>query len=746
MDTQEIVEGLVTEIIFSNEENGYTVCETETEDGDIVLVGVLPGLHPGENIKAAGQWKVHPTYGEQFQVESFEKTIPQTVQAIEKYLASGVIKGIGPALAKRIVKHFKEKTLEIIEEESERLEEIKGISLEKAQSIGAIFHNQRELRRAVLFLQDYGITPAYALRIYKKYRENTVEIIQINPYRLAEDIIGIGFKKADQIAETVGIDRESPHRVMSGIQYILNQSAGNGHAYLPKEKLLEETVKLLNIPEEIMENALLELQMNKQIFQERKDEEIRVYGAPFYYGEINVAKQILELAGTKETQEEAALEKIIESVQKEIKIELAQCQREAVKEAFSEGVLIITGGPGTGKTTTINTIITLLEQQELSVLLAAPTGRAAKRMTEATGREALTIHRLLEVNYLKEDGSNQMFGRNEENPLETDVLIIDEMSMVDILLMNSLLKAVVPGTRLILVGDVDQLPSVGPGNVLRDLINSGVLKVVRLTEIFRQAQQSAIVMNAHEINKGRYPVLNDKKKDFFFIKRALQKDVLDTLVELIKFRLPKFAKCSAVESIQVLSPMRKGPLGVYHINERLQEELNPKRKDKKERVFPNGLFRVGDKVMQIKNNYNIVWKVYNQYQYPLDEGVGIFNGDFGVIQDIDERLEKVVVKFDDCKVVEYDYSMVEELELAYAVTIHKSQGSEFPIVILPIHSGPPMLMNRNLLYTAVTRAKQYVVMVGLESMVRKMVDNKREVNRYSSLEDRLKQYQNLFTI
>lgn len=733
------LEGLITEIVYYNEDNGYTVCEIEEEDNKMIGVGTLPGIHPGEYIKALGYWKVHNIYGEQFIIETYEKKEPETATSIEKYLASGIVKGIGPALAKRIVTKFKEKTLHIIESQPEVLAKVKGISETKAQQIGQLFHEQQELRRTVMFLQDYGITAAAALKIFKRYKEQTIDIVKGNPYRLAEEVQGIGFKKADHIAQTMGVAANSQHRIKAGIRFALRQASTTGHTYLPKSMLKERVNALLAIDIEVIENALLEMQMAEKIYYENREGVERIYLRNFYRAELAVAKKLLELgAFVDEESVDEGLEKMINKIEKENKIELAEQQKMALREAEKNGLLIVTGGPGTGKTTTINSIISLLEMQGHSILLAAPTGRAAKRMTEATDREALTIHRLLEINGFREDGNNQMFNRNEENPLETDVLIVDEVSMVDITLMRSLLNAIVPGTKLLLVGDVDQLPSVGPGNVLRDIIKSDEVPVVRLTEIFRQAGESAIITNAHRINTGQYPELNLKDKDFFFMRRGVQDEVIGTMIDLIKNRLPKFAKCSPLEDIQVLTPMRKTPLGVDNLNIVLQEALNPPSKSKKEKEYRETLFRVGDKVMQIKNNYNISWKIYNKYDYPINEGVGVYNGDMGRIKEIDTRHEQVVVQFDDKKVVEYEYSNLDELQLAYAVTIHKSQGSEYPIVILPLHSGPPMLLSRNLLYTAVTRSKRYVVTVGLEETIKRMVDNDREIKRFSSLEDRLK--------
>jgi len=744
MDEPIIIEGVVDDIIFHNEANGYTVCSINFEEDEIVCVGILlESIHPGENIKIIGSWVNHPIYGKQLQIESYEKLMPKTENEIERYLSSGIIKGIGPTLAKRIVKKFGLDTFRIIEEEWERLEEVKGISRQKALQIGELFHEQRELKRIALFLQDYDISPSYALKIYKQYGEATIDIIKNNPYQLAEDILGIGFKMADKIGRTMGIDEASPHRIKAGIKYILNLYGNNGHTYVPRDKLLNTACELLEIEKEFIENGLLELQILKEIHQEKLGDMEAVYLSAFYFKEINVARRLIDLSYTRKEVDIAEIEGRIDKLENEKGIQLAKEQKEAIKQAMCEGLLIITGGPGTGKTTTINIIIQLLEEEGMEVLLAAPTGRAAKRMTEATGKEAATIHRLLEISFIEEDNKKQVFERNEERPLEADVVIIDEMSMVDILLMDSLLKAIAPGTRLICVGDADQLPSVGPGNVLKDMIRSQTIKVVHLTEIFRQAEESAIIMNAHKINQGEYPLLNEKEKDFFFIKRSVQDEVIETIKELIIKRISSFKNCNPLKDIQVLTPMRKGPLGAINLNVILQKALNPPSKKKKEKSYGTNTFREGDKIMQIRNNYNLPWKIYNERGIIIDEGVGIFNGDGGIITAIDEEAQTLTVLFDDMKTVEYDFSQLDELELAYAVTIHKSQGSEYPIVIIPIHSGPPMLMNRNLLYTAVTRAKELVVIVGLTSMLYRMVDNNREIDRYSSLSYRLEKIKNL---
>lgn len=745
MDEQIVFETTVEDIIFQNKENGYTVCVVEHEGEELSCVGEMAGIYVGEEVKIVGTWSTHPIYGRQVKVELIERSMPKTVQGMEKYLASGVIKGIGARTAKKIVKHFGLDTFRIIEEEPLVLAQINGISEKKAQEIGEVFHAQYELRKAMLFLQDYGITPTYAIKIYQHYKDRTTEVVKNTPYRLVEDIYGIGFRKADEIAAQVGIAREDPHRIRTGILYLLTNNSNNGHTYMPRNVLVEESIKLL-LPETyqehlrmqsfenpLVENALIELSMNKQIIIKNYDNETCVFLAYLYHSEQAVARKLLDLASLYEKDPAIDVEKELAKTQKDLKIELVEEQKEAVRHTLTHGVTVITGGPGTGKTTTINAILHMLEKAGEDVLLAAPTGRAAKRMSEATGMEAQTIHRLLEIGYMREDTNKQMFNRNEDNPLEADVIIVDEMSMVDITLMHALLKAVVEGQRLILIGDADQLPSVGAGNVLKDIIKSGRIPVVRLIQIFRQASKSAIVMNAHRINKGEYPIANEKGTDFFMMKRSIQEEVRQTIIELIMERLPKYQGFDSIKDIQILAPMRKGVLGVNELNKSLQAVLNPHHDLKPEKEYRGTLFRTGDKVMQIKNNYNTPWKILGKTGMSIDEGTGVFNGDCGIITAIKEDEELLVVTFDDGKVVEYEFNQLDELELAYAVTIHKSQGSEYPVVILPIHSGPPMLLSRNLLYTAVTRAKKMVVCVGLVETIQRMVDNNREIQRYSSL-------------
>jgi exodeoxyribonuclease V alpha subunit len=734
------LEGTVESLIYQNPDNGFTVFTLacpEPEETLTTCVGSLPYLNVGERIKVKGAYVNNPRYGLQLSVDSFEKMIPNTLEGIEKYLGSGVIKGIGEKTARRIVKRFGAETFEIMADTPQRLAEIKGITPEKALTMGEAFHAQAELRRAMFFLQDYGVSPIYALKIYKQYREATEDVVKANPYCLADDIAGIGFKTADAIAGRVGIPLDSPFRLMAGLRYVLRQASSGGHVYLPKDVLIRDASEILQAPEELTANALAALLMENKVCQEINGDETAVYLQPFHRAETYVAQKLLTLADNV-LHKSASVYAEIAALEAKNGIRLADKQKEAAAEAIASGVLVITGGPGTGKTTAIKTIIQIMRKDRFTIELAAPTGRAAKRMSEATGMEAKTIHRLLEVSYMSDDAHTQKFQRNEDRPLQTDVVIIDESSMVDILLMHSLLKAIAPGTRLILVGDVDQLPSVGPGHVLRDVIDSGCLNVVRLTEIFRQAQESAIIMNAHRINRGEYPILNEKNKDFFFVKREAAESVVSTIIDLILRRLPGFIDLDKIQDIQVLTPMRKSNLGVTSLNQALQDRLNPPSPEKKEKEFRTTTFREGDKVMQIRNNYSLGWQISNEWGAPMEEGAGVFNGDEGVIRAINDEEEFMTVCFDDRRTVHYDFAQLEELELSYAITIHKSQGSEYKAVIIPIYSGPPMLLTKNLLYTAVTRAKELAVIVGLPEMLYRMVDNHREVNRYTSLADRIR--------
>ena len=746
LDEMERIAGYVNECIFENEDTGYKVLEVESDDGLqlMTVVGIMPDLQVGERIEAHGRWKEHNTYGEQFEVNSFSRALPQDKDAMERYLGSGAIKGIGAALAHRIVEKFGDNTFHIIESEPERLAEVKGISNAKACEIGEQFAAQSAAREAMVFLQGFGLTPNMSMRIYKEFGRKTVSVLSQNPYILAERVQGIGFRRADEIARQMGIPEEAPGRIRGAIRFALQNAAGEGHTYLPLDRLEDEVFNLIGISGIMVDNALTESVMEGQLVHKRELEEERVYLKSFYTAEAGVARRLTELLQQPQPIAEEQYKLRMKQIEKDQKIELSDEQREAVLAALSEGVLIITGGPGTGKTTIINVLLELLEQDHKKFMLAAPTGRAAKRMTEATGREAKTIHRLLEIQFGIADSGKQIFQRNEEHPLETDVVILDEVSMIDVTLMNHLLKAIVPGTRLILAGDKDQLPSVGAGNVLKDMIQSEAITVKKLTKIYRQAAMSDIVVGAHMINQGQYPVFNQKDTDLFLMKRKVKEDVIRTMVEVILQRMPKFAGCSPVDDIQVLTPMKRGLLGVENLNPRLQEALNPKSSKKAEMEFRDMVFREGDKVMQIKNNYSMTWKVLNRYGYPLEEGEGVFNGDVGRIKQINTKTRIVTVLFDDKRQVEYDYAALEELELAYAITIHKSQGTESPIIVLPLHSGPEILFSRNLLYTAVTRAKRYVVVIGDEAMVRRMVDNDRQMVRYSSLEARLREITKMF--
>ncbi len=734
----EVIEGYIGHIVFRNDENGYTVLSLQVDQEEVTCVGSFPFISEGELIRALGSYTDHAVYGQQFQVESYEIKDPEGMLSVERYLSSGAIKGIGASLAARIVKKFKEDTFRIIEEEPERLSEIKGISDRMSRDIYRQFEEKRDMRSAMLFLQQYNITGNLAVKIFSEYGKRMYDILKENPYRLAEDISGIGFKTADDIAKRMGIGQTSEYRMKAGILYVLLQASGEGHVYLPETELRARSGALLYAPEDAIQRQIMELTLEKKIIiKETKDEKL-IYSSLFYYMELNTARMLHDLNIRYETNP-ASVQSRINAIEKQFKIELDDHQKAAVSEAAGNGLLIVTGGPGTGKTTTINSIIRYFETEGLDILLAAPTGRAAKRMSETTGHEAKTIHRLLELSKLGEEQENKFsFERNEMNPLETDVLIIDEMSMVDISLMHSLLKAVIVGTRLILVGDVNQLPSVGPGNVLKDIINSRCFNIVELTKIFRQAADSDIIVNAHKINAGEQIKLDNKSRDFFFLKRDDASVITAVMINLIKNKLPGYVKATPFD-IQVLTPMRKGELGVERLNQILQQALNPPSKEKHEKEHHDIIFREGDKVMQIKNNYQIAWEIRNKFGSTIQSGTGVFNGDAGEIKEINTFSEHLMVEFDDNRFVDYSFSQLEELELAYAITIHKSQGSEYPAVILPILDGPKLLFNRNLLYTAVTRAKSCVTIVGNEGILQFMIDNKSEQKRYSGLGNRIKE-------
>lgn len=729
----EKVTGYIDNFIYQNKENGYCVLTLVTEDGELTCVGTLQGVAAGMNVAFAGSYTEHPSYGRQFKVESYEEKEPEDEFAMERYLGSGAIKGIGAALAARIVRKFGKDTFRVIEEEPERLAEIRGISERGAQEIAAQVEEKKEMRQAMIFLQQFGITLALAAKVYQAYGPQIYTIIRENPYRLADDIQGVGFRIADEIAGRAGIRADSDFRIRSGILYALQQAGGEGHTYLPKEQLNVRVAQFLEIDLELIEKHYMDLAVARRIVIKQHGEEMQIYASSYYNMEHNVALLLQELNVQQEVSEDDLQTKII-AIEKRTDVVLDGLQREALCEAARNGLLIITGGPGTGKTTTINSIIRLYEMEGLDFMLAAPTGRAAKRMSETTGYEARTIHRMLELNGGVEGSAG--FERNESNPLETDAIIIDEMSMVDITLMNSLLKAIAPATRLVLVGDINQLPSVGPGSVLKDMIEAGVYQVVRLTKIFRQASQSDIIVNAHRINRGESVRLDNQSRDFFFLKRYDADKIINVVLQLVIQKMPKYVDAQMYE-IQVLTPMRKGLLGVDRLNTVLQQYLNPPAQNKAEKIRGEVIFREGDKVMQVKNNYQIEWEVKNRYGIAVEHGMGIFNGDMGVIRSIRELTEIVTIEFDEGRVVEYPFKMLEELELAYAITIHKSQGSEYPAVVIPLLSGPKMLMNRNLLYTAVTRAKKCVTLVGDEHTFTDMVDNISEQRRYCGLKDRI---------
>ena len=727
------LEGYVSHIRFHNEENGYTVLELETTHGDEILVGTFHYINEGEYLSAEAEFTEHPAHGPQYQVTSYQVKEPEGKEAMERYLGSGAVRGIGPALAARIVKKFKGDTFRIFEEEPERLAEVKGISLHKAMNFAVQFQEKQEMRHAMMFLSEYGIANHLAVRIFEEYGDKMYEILRTNPYKLAEDIHGIGFRIADAIAAKAGIAADSEHRICAAILYTMQQSVGAGHVYLPREILCRNTGQMLGMPPEYIGDHLISLVMDKKLMIRVKGEEEHVYLSSYYFMEKNTASMLLNL-DLKFPAEEETLGRQIAALEEKTKIRLDDQQKAAVRQALTEGVLVVTGGPGTGKTTTINLMIQCFQAEDMDIVLAAPTGRAAKRMTEATGCEAKTIHRLLELNGGIENGESYHFEKNEDNPIEADVIILDEMSMVDISLMYSFLKAVFPGTRLILVGDSNQLPSVGAGNVLKDIIESGVFPVVRLSKIYRQEATSQIVLNAHKINEGEQITLNNRNRDFFFFEKKDIRSVTAGVIYLVKNRLPEYVGVNPFE-IQVLTPMRKGELGVEHLNQVLQYYLNPASPDKEEREVHVGVFREGDKVMQIKNNYKIEWKVVNRKGFSVEEGLGVFNGDMGVIRKINTFTEKITVVFDENRQVEYPFSNLDELELAYAITIHKSQGSEYPAVVLPLLNGPSILCNRNLLYTAVTRAQRCVAIVGRQAMVEQMIRNESEQKRYTGLKE-----------
>ena len=733
----EALNGIVESIVFKSSDTGYTVIKFRENNIIHTAVGVLPHVKEGQNLKITGSWVNHSQFGKQFKVEECEEILPTSKDGIEKYLSSGIIQGIGPVTAKKIVNKFGEDTLNILDNNIERLKEIEGIGKKKLETIIESYREQRELKNITIFLQTHGLSVNQCLKIYKKYGASSVDTVKNNPYILCDEISGIGFKTSDKIARSLGIEIDSPFRIQSGIRYVINEFCANGHTFMPKDELIKEASNVLTVSEDIIEENIKNAALDRKIKLERVNDKEGVFTIPNYYCELGITNRILTLAISNFQDISVDVDHLILQFEKKNNITFAESQKDAIISAFQNGIEIITGGPGTGKTTIIKCIIEIFETCGLKVLLGAPTGRAAKRMSESTGKEATTIHRMLDMGVFEKEES--VFVTNaEEHSLEADVVIIDEASMIDITLMNALLKSIKVGTRLIIVGDVDQLPSVGAGNVLNDFIESGFTKVVRLKEIFRQGKESMIVVNAHKINKGEMPKLNEKGTDFFFIRNDIQEGILNTIIDLINTRLPKFnSNWDKLKSIQVLVPMKKGVLGVTNLNERIQNVLNPKAPYKKEKEFRSMVFREGDKVMQIKNNYSLKWtRIAGKGEH---EGLGVFNGDMGFIESIDLEGKKLSIIFDDERRVIYDFMYLDELDLAYAITIHKSQGSEFPVVIIPAYMGAPLLMNRNLLYTGITRAKEMVVVVGIPKALKYMVDNTRSMERYSSLNWRIKE-------
>lgn len=735
------ITGYVDHIVYQNSDNGYTVMTLVAEGEEVTCVGMCKGLGQGENISAEGEYIEHPVYGRQFKIQTYETVAPTDRAGMERYLGSGAIRGVGEALAARIVKKFGDDTFRIIEEEPERLAEVKGISERKAQEIAVQMEEKKDLREALVYLQQYGISNTLAVKIYNTYGMEMYSVMRENPYRLAEDVSGVGFRIADEIAGRIGIHTDSDYRIRSGILYTLLQAVGEGHCFLPLELLLRRASELLGVSEENIRPQVDNLIMDRKLVAKGD----AVFAAAYYYAELNCANMLRNLnipmlEAENLPAQNMAIRKRLERMAENLSMELDELQLKAVEESIKNGLFILSGGPGTGKTTTINMIIRYFESEGMDIFLAAPTGRAAKRMTEATGFEAKTIHRLLELNSALSDDDTRRanFERNQENPLEADVVIIDEMSMVDIQLFQALLKAVLPGTRLILVGDVDQLPSVGPGQVLRDLMNSEAFPMVTLEKIFRQAGESDIVVNAHRINKGKQIALDNKSRDFFLLERNDVNVIYKHMIQLIREMLPKYVNATPFD-IQVLTPMRRGSLGCETLNGILQRYLNPADPHKKEHSYGNTVFREGDKVMQIKNNYQLEWEIVGRYNIPIDKGMGVFNGDMGRVLEINETMSTLLVEFDDGRRVNYPFSGLEELELSYAITIHKSQGSEYPAVILPLLGGPRMLFNRNLLYTGITRARNCVTILGSSETVRNMIDNVSENRRYTALESRIRE-------
>ncbi|MBR6148195.1 MAG: ATP-dependent RecD-like DNA helicase [Lachnospiraceae bacterium] len=729
--------GVIDHFLYRNETNGYGVMELTTEYDDVICVGTLSGYDEGEMVEISGEYVIHPVYGQQLKIESIKAILPTGIMGIERYLSSGIIKGVGPKMAKRIVNEFGEDTFKVIEQEPNRLIKIKGISERIAQSICEQVVGKKEQQDALIFLSQYGISQTMSVKIYDAFGDMIYSIIRDNPYKIIDEVDGIGFKKADEIAKKAGIKVDSEYRIQSGIVYVLTQAMSEGHTYLPMEELTVRAKELLGVETEAIDAQYPNLSVEKKIIIKNEYSMTNCYTSYMYHQELSVASLLKKLSDSHEDTGNIMSDKMVERVEKELGLTLDEMQKKALILAMQSGIMIITGGPGTGKTTTINAIIHCIEKEGLEVMLAAPTGRAAKRMTEATGYEARTVHRMLELNgAISETGRSVYFERNADNPLEADVFIIDEMSMIDIALFNALLKAIPMGARLILVGDVNQLPSVGPGQVLYDLISSKCYPTVTLDHIFRQAKMSDIVVNAHKINRGESIQLGTNSKDFLFLERSDVNVIYKHMIQLITEKLPGYVDATPSQ-IQVLTPTHIGPLGVEALNRILQKYINPPNKQKKEKEYGDNIFREGDKVMQTKNNYSLEWEILGKNRIVIDSGSGVFNGDVGTIVEIDDSA--ITVEYDEIRRVRYTYDGLDELELAYAITIHKAQGSEYPAVIMPLLGGPRPLLTRNLLYTGVTRAKRCVMILGSCDTVNTMIRNESEKKRYTGLYMRIKE-------
>lgn len=732
------LKGEIVDVIYKNEINSYTIANLETETEVFTVVGYLPFINVGDNLKLEGKFVTHQEYGRQFKIDTFEKIIPETLDALERYLANGSIKGIGPATAHKIIKEFGEETITIFKLEPQKLSRIKGISNAKAIEIAESFNENFELWELVGFLDKFKIPVSAAQGIYKKLGENTIQKIEENPYILVDMVRGVDFKQIDKMALDLGMEYTNPERIANGIKYGLSIISMNGHTCVEKQNLIDFMIDLLNIPEDLIESEVINLKARNKIVVEKREDTEWVYLYEYYKAEMNIAERLLLLDNAKNIKHISKIDKELKILEEKSDIILSEKQIEAIKEINGNNICIITGGPGTGKTTIIKTVLDLYKDKGKKVALCAPTGRAAKRMEEATGSEAKTLHRLLEIGKIKDELGIEDIDQ-EIAPIDADVIIVDEMSMVDIFLMNYLVKAIYLGTKLVLVGDIDQLPSVGPGTVLKSIINSRKFATVYLDKIFRQAAKSKIILNAHHVNKGEGFITKNSnyeelREDFFFINEYNQEKILENILSLSKDRLKKYGDYDFLRNIQVITPSKKGLIGTRELNKYLQQELNPKEDRKKEKTFGNIVFRQGDRIMQVKNNYDIYWEKHNeQFEY----GSGVFNGEFGTVLDINEEEKQIQVLYDDNKNVWYPYQDIDQIEHAYAITVHKSQGSEFDVVILPITASAPMLLTRNLLYTAITRAKKLLIVISSSNIINRMIENYDSKKRNTGLEYKL---------